>query len=397
MRCYISGLLGAGAFTAAVLGASPAPVVATQSGFVPVPCAAREWAAAEAPVEPRNGARAFSGRYDGGIYKVEIPDKWNGELVIWAHGFVAATGEQGLRLRAPDHPLRAHLIDQGFAWVSSSYQCNGYVPGQAFLNSAALVDVFSRVNDGRAPARTYFTGASMGGFATLLAMHESPDRFAGGLSMCPAAPELTEFFSDAARSAASLAGITAKADTLQADLKSIIAALGTAPAWNETGRTAANRQIALSGGPRPFAAEGALERDQFVSNIRTGARGLVPPLSAPASQFREERPFSGRISKPVLTMHTTGDLFVPIFLEQHLKRAVVAAGRGQFLVQRIYRAAGHCTFSPQESIAAFDDLIAWVRNGKVPDGDDVMGDLSDAGRKFTNPLRPGDPGGLIVK
>jgi len=47
-------------------------------------------------------------------------------------------------------------------------------------------------------------------------------------------------------------------------------------------------------------------------------------------------------------------------------------------------------------IKAFDDLTKWVRQGTKPEGDDVSGDLSDAGRKFTDPLRPGDPGGVRI-
>jgi hypothetical protein len=67
------------------------------------------------------------------------------------------------------------------------------------------------------------------------------------------------------------------------------------------------------------------------------------------------------------------------------------------LVQRIYRATGHCTFSPEETMAAFDALVSWVHGGLKPEGDDVLADLSDAGRKFTNPLRPGDPRRIVVK
>jgi hypothetical protein len=91
-------------------------------------------------------------------------------------------------------------------------------------------------------------------------------------------------------------------------------------------------------------------------------------------------------------MHGTGDLFVPVFLEQKLKRAVVQSGNERLLVQRLYRIAGHCQFSPAEQIRAFDDLVKWVRQGVKPEGDEVDGDLSDAGRKFTDPLRPNDPG-----
>ena len=47
-------------------------------------------------------------------------------------------------------------------------------------------------------------------------------------------------------------------------------------------------------------------------------------------------------------------------------------------------------------IRAFDDLVKWVRDGVKPEGDEVEGDLSRAGIKFTQPLRPDDPGGLRV-
>ena len=118
MLRFATGLVSALAVTAGALGLSSAPGVAVQSSLVPVPCATREWTTPETPFVAKPGARAFTGKYDGGLYKIEIPEKWNGELVIWAHGLVSAGGEQGLRLREPDHPLRDQLIDRGFAWTS---------------------------------------------------------------------------------------------------------------------------------------------------------------------------------------------------------------------------------------------------------------------------------------
>ncbi len=41
------------------------------------------------------GARAFFGNYEGGIYRIEIPEGWNGELMLSAHGFVSNGGMQG--------------------------------------------------------------------------------------------------------------------------------------------------------------------------------------------------------------------------------------------------------------------------------------------------------------
>ena len=85
-----------------------------------------------------------------------------------------------------------------------------------------------------------------------------------------------------------------------------------------------------------------------------------------------------------------------IFLEQRVKQAVHASGRDKLLAQRVYRIPGHCQFSQPEMTKAFDDLSAWVHHGTKPEGDNVDGDLSNAGLTFTNPLRPGDPGGLRV-
>ena len=47
-------------------------------------------------------------------------------------------------------------------------------------------------------------------------------------------------------------------------------------------------------------------------------------------------------------------------------------------------------------IKAFDDLTAWVHKGIKPEGDEVYGDLSNAGMTFTDPLRLNDPGGIRV-
>ena len=103
---------------------------------------------------------------------------------------------------------------------------------------------------------------------------------------------------------------------------------------------------------------------------------------------------TGNISDPLLTLHTTGDLFVPISMEQDYKKVVASAGKSDLLVQRAIRAGGHCKFSEQEMTSAFEDLVGWVRDGKKPKGEDLSGDLTNAGREFTNPLRPGDPGGV---
>src|SRR5207244_2000768 len=85
-------------------------------------------------------------------------------------------------------------------------------------------------------------------------------------------------------------------------------------------------------------------------NARARRKPLDPEFRNPLGPYDEIVPFDGKLERPVLTMHGTGDLFVPIFLEQTLKRAVVASGKQSLLAQRVYRIAGHCGFSQPEMI-----------------------------------------------
>lgn len=93
----------------------------------------------------------------------------------------------------------------------------------------------------------------------------------------------------------------------------------------------------------------------------------------------------GTPSVPVLSIHTTGDLFVPIEMEQHYAREVSANGLDHLLVQRAIRDIGHCSFSDEEIRSAYLDLFAWVEEGIVPKGEDLIADISSPslGCKFT--------------
>ena len=411
---------------------TPAATVG-RPGLTPIACPTQTWAPDDPAFEALPGARAFFGNYEGGIYRIEIPGRWNGELMLSAHGFVSNAGAQGSRLRVGLPAIRQHLIDEGFAWAASSYRCNGYVPGMGLQDTMALTGMFTRFNNGTAPRRVYLTGTSMGGHVTLLGMHEFPTQFAGALAMCPAGPELFDYFTAVGAAAEVITGVKFESpSTVAADTRRMAELLGEPPNYTEQGRQLASVEIELSGGPRPFAAQGL--RSRFLQNVSGGAlaggttpsnraatnqhytyrvdeslgltsarlseavRRKAPDLSmrSASGPYDELVPFDGHLERPVVTMHGTGDLFVPIHLEQTLNRAVAAAGTSDLLVQRVYRIGGHCGFSVPEQSRAFDDLVRWVRDGVKPAGDSVFGDLRDAGRPFTNPVREGDPGGLTV-
>ncbi|MFE7030996.1 alpha/beta hydrolase family protein [Streptomyces sp. NPDC057621] len=77
--------------------------------------------------------------------------------------------------------------------------------------------------------------------------------------------------------------------------------------------------------------------------------------------------FTGRLTKPQLTLHTTGDALVPVQTESAYLRAATAGGSRHLLRQTYVDNAGHCTFSPAEQLAALDTLEMRVDTGRWGD------------------------------
>lgn len=435
MKMLIGFVAAAALLAVTLLGA---PSSAAAGGLNPTPCAAPPASKDEPSFQARAGAKAFWGDYEGGMYRFELPDNWNGELALVMHGTNFGTnmsfgGSQGAVFSAQP-ALREYMIENGFAWGASTYRCNGYIPGIGLSDTILLKDLFVKLTN-KTPQRTYLIGSSMGGFQTLLAMHVFPEMFDGAMPMCAINSATWEFQVAAGAAAEYITGLRFTSPATLTQVQSqMVEVTGIPGSLTQKGRQLASVQINLGGGPRPFAMEGLavpfagpLTAFQFnmsggvlagSTSITSRTRGndkvrytvdpghgitsaaidanvrRVSPDPSLYEAYEETRPLSGAIKRPILTLHTTADMVVPVVSAQALQRAVNGAGKGDLLVQRLIRAPGHCTFSGAEQVQGFTDLVKWVRLGERPDGDNVLGDLSDTGRKFTNPLRPGDPGGI---
>ena len=78
--------------------------------------------------------------------------------------------------------------------------------------------------------------------------------------------------------------------------------------------------------------------------------------------------FNGELGgKPVLTIHTTGDGLVLNSDEQAYRSVVEAAENGRLLRQAFVHRAGHCTFTPAETIAALHALVSRLDTGRWRD------------------------------
>lgn len=383
--------------------------------------------------EPLPGATAHYGVLQGAAFRIEIPANWNGELLLWAHG-VHGFGPE-VRAESPPPALRSELIRQGFAWAASSFSENGFVPGIATNDTLLLKQHFSERFG--APRRTYIAGNSMGGNVVTLALENFPDEFDGGLSFCGvvAGEEWIDYLLAWATAAEFLAGIELPLDEGPAKVTEVVEtrllpALGTAGSPTAAGEAFRSVIRNLTGGPRPFFGEGYQALHALNFGLITGDPQRTLPMTRAAStvdiDFRvdsghgfdgdalnrgvrrfsadptlrdpvahpDTAPTTGHIRDPLLTLHESGDLTVPVSMEQSYRRKAEAAGTVDLLVQRIIRSGTHCEFSDDEITRAWNDLVGWVAGAPRPAGDTVAGDLSESGRQFTSPLRPGDPGTL---
>ena len=361
---------------------------------------------------PGTTTERFWGIHNGAGYQIEVPQNWNGELVLYAHGFRGT----GLELTVSMPRIRALLVANGYAWAASSYSKNGYDVKQGVKDTHALGQRFNGLVGH--PRRTYITGHSMGGHITGVAIEQYPRAYAGALPMCGVMGdnELFDYYLDFNLVAQALAGVQAQfpfpADYQTAVVPGVRAALGPAYPFvlNAQGLSLLGVTQNISGGPRAsfatsFAAWGNF---LFTVGVTGGNIGVAPgnvqdnsemvyQIDAdPALSEAEEAlnfavlrvmqdpqgrhpnglgnipPISGRLPIPVLSLHTIGDLFVPISMEQIYARRVAAQGLSDRLVVRAIRDHNHCGFAVQEEAQAFVDLVNWVEDGVKPAGDDIL-------------------------
>jgi pimeloyl-ACP methyl ester carboxylesterase len=353
------------------------------------------------------------GVHGGAGYRIEVPQEWNGTLVMWAHGFRG----DALELTVDNHPLRSFLVANGFAWAASSFSKNDYDVAQGVKDTHALTKRFNGIVG--KPDRVLLTGASMGGHITAVAIEHFPNTYDGAMPICGVLGDLAlfDYFLDYNLVAAALAGVEASfpPDPEQWVGEAVPQITGTLAAAWPLGLTEQGQQLAAmtelrSGGERPLfdaafpawasflfqfgALDGTVPRSPgvVVDNTDTVYQFDTDPALSPAEQelndavLRVSRDPAGRPKPglanvpvvdgeppvPVLSLHNLGDLFVPFSMEQAYAERVAANGRSDLLVQRAIRGVGHCDFTPEELVTGFVDLVTWVEHGVRPAGDDVL-------------------------
>jgi pimeloyl-ACP methyl ester carboxylesterase len=93
----------------------------------------------------------------------------------------------------------------------------------------------------------------------------------------------------------------------------------------------------------------------------------APRISAepgPVAYVTKYITYNGDIDMPVLTMHTTGDGLVEVTDENAYASVVRSTGDSSLLRQVFVHRAGHCTFTPAETVTAFKSLVHRIDTGR---------------------------------
>jgi pimeloyl-ACP methyl ester carboxylesterase len=359
----------------------------------------------EPPEPPDVGVEPSAGCSDGvlehgGLYRICFPADWNGDLVLYAHGYVAPQQELAL----PEEVVGGRTVstlatDLGYAYATTSYRANGLVAPDAVADLLELVDTVEHQYRPD-PARTVIVGFSEGGLVATLAVERHPDRFAGALAGCgpigdfraqldyiadfrvvfdyffpglipgnaldipasvqerwdqvyvPAIVLALAARPDAARDLLQVTGAPAAGEDLRSIAETTIGLLW----YNVFGTADAQTQL----GGQPFGNTQRVytgSADDSALNAGVDRFAAEPEALAGIARFST----TGNILVPLVNLHTTGDPIVP-FSQASLYAAKVDRANQAARFTRIdVDRHGHCAFEAGELLNAF--VALWDQVG----------------------------------
>jgi pimeloyl-ACP methyl ester carboxylesterase len=336
------------------------------------------------------------GAINGAAFRIDIPENWNGGLVVYCHGYAAKPGTFDDRKL----PLQlAVFTDQGYAVAQSGYATGGWAIQEAAVDTEALRRYF--VTKHGKPKETYITGHSMGGFLTMMLSETYPTTYDAAMPLCgPLAapvwfmsrgafdwmvlfnyyfpgilPDPTKIPSDFANNRAlqdkieqALEGAPEKAAALrrQNNLKSNKDLAGTMAFVSYLIKELQDRA-----GGNPFDNRNVIYNGTLDDNMVNSA---IPRYAADPKAVAYLNTYyapTGRIQKPMLAIHTSYDPLVPVYIPNMYEATVEQAGSGALFVQQFVKHDGHCAILPEEISRGFTELRTWKATGSRPLGGEV--------------------------
>jgi hypothetical protein len=342
------------------------------------------------------------------ITLISKPANWNGDLILYAHGYVSPFLPLALPIEASGYvPLFTSL---GYAFATTSYRENGLAIQSGIDDIMNLRKSFIKAYG--EPRHIYLTGGSEGGIVTALAIEREPKLFNGGLPLCGPCGDFQRqlnyygdfrvlfdyFFPGVLPGNAIDIPDELIANWQTVYVPKIIQAITLNPV-----ATTKLLSIVLDSRQAPYIlssntnigttvisvlwydvfatrdAVNKLEGQPFDNTTRVYA-GLGTPaentlLNNSVQRFSADKKAlqnvakyyetTGNITLPVVSAHTIGDPLIPIWHLQLYQEKTVVQGTSSFFRGLPVPVFGHCNFSEADIVAAFGLLVQQVQ-GQTP-------------------------------
>ena len=346
---------------------------------------------------------------------------------------------------APSTALEPVLLQQGFALSGSAYKDNGWAVEEGIVDLKNLVDYF-KVRVGR-PNKVILWGFSMGTVISFKSIEQNDGYYDGALCGCAVgggAPASWDAAGDLMLAYDAVFGMPAAwgtpgdiRDDLDFDTE-VLAKLGPElqnqanfpkfeflrlvlgtpgrginppappnfyPGWVLTDMffsTEARAELERrAGGP----VSQNLNRIYSLSESEKAylnTLGITPAIAeaylaqlnsrrdinaptAPRRYVENNARYSGKILKPMLTLHTLYDPLVPVSHEREYAFTVARAGREDMLFQTYTNGNGHCNFTGEQLVASLTAIVNWVNTGTRPTNANFPTSLGFLDSTFTPP------------
>lgn len=341
------------------------------------------------------GTRTETGSINGAAFRIDVPENWNGGLVMYCHGYAPVP----VTYDKPEVPPQlAVILDTGYAVAQSGYAAGGWAIQEAVVDTEELRRYFVKKYG---PAKeTYVTGHSMGGFLTMALMEMYPSVYDAGLPLCGPLASPAWFIAhafdgrvlfdyyfpgllpDPARVDASWTGSKELVAKIQAALDSAPekAAAVRQYASNRTNEDLANglvfvtdvlKELQQRTGGNPFDNRYTIYTgtpDDVAVNAGVKRYTATPQAIDALRNFYTP---TGRIRKPMLAVHTVYDPVVPAWIPNTYAILAEQSGASQWFVQEYVTHDGHCTITAPEIAKAFSELREWKSSGVRPPGGEL--------------------------
>jgi pimeloyl-ACP methyl ester carboxylesterase len=332
------------------------------------------------------------GEINGAAFRIDVPDDWNGGLVLFCHGYstTPAKFDSAPKPTAPWTPF----LKAGYAVAQSGYAGIGWAIEEATADTLALRRYF--ITKYGKPKEIFISGQSMGGFTTMVLMEQFPSEFDAGLSLCgPLAGamqyKLRTAFEYRVLFDYYFPGILPPPDRVPHDFErskdveaKVLDALKSKPDVAETLRRytgirtdaeLANLEVfwtyQLMDMAKRAGGNAFDNRNVIYVNVpdNNAVNDGVKRYKADPKAVEYLKTFyapTGKLTKPMLAIHTTYDPLAAPWVPSGYAVLTENAGNPDKFVLQYVKHDGHCKIELDEIARGFDQLRRWKETGQLP-------------------------------